>query len=200
MSKNHKTRPVIAPDRIFYWCYGSNLSVAQMKKRCPKAIKYGPMTVSDCALVFRFHADVTICEGAKTPGGLWQITTECEAALDVFEGVAARRYMKKYFRIKIKDRFYTCLFYQMRTKEGVMAPSTPYFNTILQGYEDFGMDAAPLEDALRHAWKKARITEELSDRRVRSGHALARPLGTDPLTLLEHLPSAGLLPPPMWEE
>jgi hypothetical protein len=198
MSK--KDRPVIAADRIFYWAYGSNLSIEQMKKRCPKAIKYGPMTVKDCALVFRFHADVTICEGASTPGGLWQITTECEQALDVFEGVASRRYMKKYFRIRIKDKYYTCLFYQMRTKEGVMAPSVPYFNTILTGYEDFGLDAAPLEAALTHAWQRRRITEELSDRRVRSGHSLARPLKEDPLSLLEHMPSQGLLPPPMWEE
>lgn len=202
MSKKHdRKNQVIAADRIFYWAYGSNLSIRQMQSRCPKAIKYGPMTVKDCALVFRFHADVTICEGASTPGGLWQITQECERALDVFEGVAApnRRYMKRYFRIKIKDKFYTCLFYQMRTKEGVMPPSIPYLNTILQGYEDFGLDAMVIEDALHHAWERKRVTEDLSDRRVRSGQPLARPLARrDPLALLEHLPSHKL--PPMWEE
>ena len=130
------TRSAIPADRIFYWAYGSNLSAAQMRRRCPSAIKYGPMTVHDCALVFRGVADVTIREGSSTQGGLWQITADCERELDAWEGVGKKRrgaYMKRYFRIKIKGRLYTCLFYQMRATEGVMPPSESYIATLAKG-------------------------------------------------------------------
>lgn len=170
-SKNRNSRQlIISPDRIFYWAYGSNLSVKQMRKRCPRAIKYGPMEVQDCALVFRYHADVTLREGATTPGGLWQITAECERELDAYEGVASRIYMKRYFRIKLQGKPHTCLFYQMRASEGVMPPSETYLDTIAQGYQDFGLDLNVLQAALEESWEQKEPTESLLDRHDRRGN------------------------------
>lgn len=167
--KKLDTKSIIAPDRIFYWAYGSNLSVRQMKKRCPRAIKFGPMEVQDCALVFRLYADVTVREGSATPGGLWQITAECERELDIFEGVSAKNYMKRYFRIKIKGKDYTCLFYQMRTGKGILPPTEGYIDTIAQGYQDFGLDLNVLQSALAESWEDKAPTEHLLDRHERRG-------------------------------
>lgn len=165
------TRPnqIISPDRIFYWAYGSNLSIRQMLRRCPRAIKYGPMSVKDCALVFRGVADVTVRKDCTTPGGLWQITPECERSLDQFEGVASRVYMKRYFRITIQDKKYTCLFYQMRASRGIMPPSISYLDTIAQGYADFGLDPSILNTYLQESWEAKELTEHLLDRHERRG-------------------------------
>lgn len=175
MSKNkksniaHHAHSVISADRIFYWAYGSNLSTRQMKQRCPKAIKFGPMTVQDCALVFRSVADVTVREGASTPGGLWQITADCERSLDQFEGVASKRYLKRYFRITIESKQYTCLFYQMRQKDGIMPPSESYLDKIATGYGDFGLDLLHLETYLAESWESKEPNEDIIDRQERNG-------------------------------
>lgn len=186
------TRPshVIATDRIFYWAYGSNLSIRQMLRRCPRAIKYGPMSVKDCALVFRGVADVSVRKDAVTPGGLWQITTECERSLDQFEGVSNRVYMKRYFRITIADKKYTCLFYQMRASRGIMPPSVNYIDTISQGYTDFGLDHQVLDNFLQESWHNQELTEHLLDRHEQRGSpVLARAL---PGPLPEELAEAEL--------
>lgn len=195
-----KSSSVIAPDRIFYWAYGSNLSVRQMRRRCPKAIKWGPMSVNDCALVFRFHADVTIREGSVTPGGLWQVTAECERALDDYEGVSTKSYLKRYFRIDVEDKKYTCLFYQMATSRGVLPPSENYLDTLTEGYKDFKLDTTALEAALQESWGSKDVTEGMRRRHSRNGEPrLARVMPNDPLALLEHTPSH-LLPPMFAEE
>jgi len=176
MSKQDN-RPVIANDRIFYWAYGSNLSERQMARRCPDAIKYGPMSVKDCALIFRHVADVTMREGSVTHGGLWQITARDERALDVAEGVAAKVYLKRYFQISINGKKYTCLFYQMRAKDGIMPPSTHYLRKLTKGYADFGLDHAALEAALHESWGSKVLTDDLLERHERGGNpALAKGL------------------------
>ena len=179
MSKKHSmdTKSVIDPSRIFYWAYGSNLCIRQMKNRCPRAIMYGPMKVRDCALIFRGVADVTMREGVDTMGGLWQITTACERSLDAYEGVAQKKYLKRYFQIKIKGKAYTCLFYQMRAKEGILPPTTSYLGTILQGYKDFGLSPDGLDAALQESWEAKEISDELADWREQRGYPqLARTL------------------------
>jgi len=189
--------PIITPNRIFYWAYGSNLSENQMARRCPDAIKYGPMSVKDCALVFRHVADVTLREGSTTPGGLWQITARCERALDVAEGVAARIYMKRYFLIKIAGKQFTCLFYQMRAKDGIMPPSEGYLRKLTKGYADFGLDHASLDLALQESWGGKVLTEDLLERHERNGHApLARAL---PPVDCDDRDEYGR-PAPMWTE
>lgn len=215
MSKNHKhnksshinTGSVIAPDRIFYWAYGSNLCIRQMKRRCPRAIKYGPMSVNDSALIFRGVADVTVREGSTTPGGLWQITAECERSLDQYEGVASKMYLKRYFRIEVQGKKYTCLFYQMRAKEGVLPPSEDYLNTIVEGYRDFGLNLAPLDAAVSESWDAKHVTDALVERHIRRGQPT---LARDIVSAQERaefdrqgrllIPQLKKLPPPMWKE
>jgi hypothetical protein len=193
MSKKNQISHVIAPDRIFYWAYGSNLCVRQMQRRCPAAIKYGPMSVNDCALVFRHVADVTTRDGAVTPGGLWQITARCERALDQYEGVAGGAYMKRYLRITIANRQHTCLLYQMRTKDGVMPPSQEYLGTIAEGYQDFGLDLGVLDAYLQESWGAKDVTEDLEDRHLRRGSPL---LARD----LLDAKAPKFRRPPMWED
>ena len=158
-----------------YWAYGSNLNIAHMARRCPKAVKVRPLIVGDAALVFRHVADVTDRVGCVVPGGLWRITRQCEASLDVYEGVASRLYLKRELEMKVDGVYEQVLFYQMRESVGVMPPGDSYLGTIVQGYKDFGLDLEILDGYLAESWGEKKITEVLARRRISRGEAtLAR--------------------------
>lgn len=153
-----------------YFAYGSNLSVRAMKLRCPAAVKVGPMIATGLSLVFKGVADVIYKKDAECLGGLWQITDECEVALDRYEGVAAKLYSKRYFPVtdEATGTKYPCLYYKMR-ESGRMPPSEFYLDTIMEGYLDFGLDLDHLHDAVQRSWKHKRITSYLHGRRKRDG-------------------------------
>lgn len=159
----------------YYWAFGSNLSHAQMKIRAPEAVPYRTLHVPNGRLVFRGVADVEYAEGWRIPGALWKITPRCEAALDLAEGVHHETYEKKFLKIRIpsigNDQI-KVLYYKMLTEtEGVMPPSEEYVERIAQGYRDFGLDLAYLDEALSRAWDDKAPTEFL----IRRHHARGRP-------------------------
>jgi gamma-glutamylcyclotransferase (GGCT)/AIG2-like uncharacterized protein YtfP len=154
-------------NRTLYWAYGSNLNVAAMKRRCPKAKKFEALTVEDGALVFRGVADVVVRKGSQVKGGLWWITKECEANLDMYEGVAGGLYLKRYLLLKVKGKEQRALYYVMRTDRGVMPPNEHYLETIAQGYRDFGLDLAYLDVALHESWRDKKVTPLLRERHDR---------------------------------
>lgn len=170
--KKMQSPAVIIPvNRIFMWAYGSNLNVRQMRERCPKAGKSEQMIVDTCALVFRGVADVTVRPETQTYGGLWTITEDCERSLDRYEGVAGKVYMKRYLRIKLDgdEREHTCLFYQMRAKDGILPPSERYIETIARGYADFDLPLDVLERAVAESWESKEVTEHLHERHMARG-------------------------------
>lgn len=79
-----------------YFAYGSNLDVAQMRRRCPQAQLLGPATLWGWR--FRIggsgYATVVPESGAVVYGVLWQLTVVDEARLDAYEGVEEGIYRK----------------------------------------------------------------------------------------------------------
>jgi hypothetical protein len=156
--------------RTLYWAYGSNLNKEQMRRRCPGASPVSPRLVSNCELVFRGVADVDFVEEGVAAGGLWRITERDEEALDQYEGVSFNYYEKRYFTYNGQR----VLFYKM-TDRGIMPPSEFYLNCIVQGYRDFGLNLAFLEEALEHSWTGKKKTKGLKERYLRKGRpALAK--------------------------
>jgi gamma-glutamylcyclotransferase (GGCT)/AIG2-like uncharacterized protein YtfP len=153
---------------MYYWAYGSNLSKRAMMRRCPAARPVAPL-VLEGALVFRGVADVIGRKGSKVAGGLWLITPECEHSLDRYEGVSARLYNKEYLTLEIDGKVQQVLYYQMTDTHGVMPPSEGYLDVIMEGYRDFGLDIALLDNALHRAWGHKRKTPFLRERRKRRG-------------------------------
>jgi hypothetical protein len=153
----------------YYWAYGANLNIKSMLRRCPEAEKFGPYTVADAALIFRSVADVTIRKDSVVPGGLWRISKQDEANLDRFEGVASGFYMKRYLPVTIDGEKVQVLFYQMKISRGVLPPSEEYFQTILRGYKDFGLNKDVLMAALDASWSDKHPTRRLVDRHHRKG-------------------------------
>jgi gamma-glutamylcyclotransferase (GGCT)/AIG2-like uncharacterized protein YtfP len=142
-------------ERRYYWAYGSNLNVAQMRVRCPRAKKIKKMYARFARLEFRGSADVDIVAGGSEltcPGGLWSITPECEATLDVFEGVTKGTYAKWYFDTEIDGKTERVLFYK-KISNGLKPPLEYYYQTIFRGYKNFGLNTNHLKAARKRAMK-----------------------------------------------
>ena len=81
-------------------------------------------------------------ENMCVPVGLWELEPEDELSLDVYEGYRYPHDSNLYDKIKVAG----IMTYQM-TSDGIYAPSTSYFNSILEGYRDFGLDTSYLYDS-----------------------------------------------------
>jgi hypothetical protein len=135
-----------------YFAYGSNLNIKQMEKRAPEATLFASMRMQDWKLVFRGVADIEAAPGDYVEGGLWRITGADELALDRYEGVNSGMYIKDYFTVgytnkageQVEER---CLVYLMNRDRGQNAPWKSYFDSIVEGYEDFGLDPTKLHEA-----------------------------------------------------
>ena len=132
-----------AYDKRLYLAYGSNLNKGQMAYRCPTARPVGSAMIYGWELVFRGVADIVKSKDPNMllPVGIWEIEPGDEYELDLYEG-----YRKSgkglYDKIKVSG----IMTYQM-TRRDIARPTTSYFNTILQGYYDFGLDTSYLYDA-----------------------------------------------------
>ena len=78
-------------ERPLYFAYGSNINLNQMRYRCPDASVYGQAVLDNYDLRFRGSGVATVepKEGACVYGLLWELTDQCEASLDRYEGIRA---------------------------------------------------------------------------------------------------------------
>ena len=139
-------------NKKLYIAYGSNMNKEQMKRRCPNAKPIGKAILENYKLEFRGVANVIECEGENVPIAVWEITDECENALDIYEGYP-RLYRKEYVEIEINNKKEKGMIYVMNYGKGA-APNRYYFNVIKQGYKDFGIRLMPLIKALNETLKK----------------------------------------------
>lgn len=133
-----------------YGAYGSNLNFEQMAHRCPTARFLGVGNIVGYQLEFRGRAcgvaNVVPCEGGSVPVGIWLIEPADEAALDRYEGFP-RLYDKQDIPVEFGGRTTPVMFYVMAAGLPVRLPSEEYFNTILTGYGDCGIDSEGLFEA-----------------------------------------------------
>lgn len=147
----------------YYLAYGSNLHVAQMKRRCPGAHSIGTAWLEGWRLAFRGSktgAYLTIIRDsrARTPVGVWQITDEDEKALDYYEGYP-RFYGKAEMTVdldpfidtKEEPRAIKAVVYIMDPHRPAGVPSRMYVDTCSVGYACFGFSKEPLLRAVSEA-------------------------------------------------
>ena len=96
-------------------------------------------------------ANVERSKRKRVPIVLWEITKECELALDRYEGYPTL-YTKKVVTIATVDGEKTAMMYIMAKQfENMPAlPSEYYFEIIRQGYRDNGINTEPLMEALKY--------------------------------------------------
>ena len=132
----------------YYFAYGMNTNIAEMTMRCPKAINLGRCTLKGFELKFRLHADIDEVAGSEMEGVLWDITEDCEHALDRLEGYPY--YYDKVEVIVIPDnpvynntRIFA-MAYIMTSKGPEELPSNGYEQCLIEGYTSNGLDVDKL--------------------------------------------------------
>ena len=130
-----------------YVAYGSNLSVEQMSRRCPRATILGPGILKGWKLEFRTHANVIPAPDQEVPVLVWKVTKPCLDSLDIYEGYP-RYYVRQTVKVQMGDEEVEGIVYVMTEKKKRLPPSCTYLATILEGYARFGFSPAPIAQAL----------------------------------------------------
>ena len=145
------------PKGRMYFAYGSNINLDQMSVRCPNATVIGPVTLNNYELTFRGRMDgcgvanIEPKKGSAVPGLLWRITSQCEAALYIYEG-APRFYEQKMITVRdMEGHRHRVMAYIMTPDPRDHAlPSSDYFHGICRGYAQNGLPQEFLDAALKH--------------------------------------------------
>ena len=132
-----------------YLAYGSNINLEQMAYRCPNSKVVTTGMVSDYELQFRRVATIEPKEGSRVPVLIWELGGQDELSLDRYEGFP-HLYRKEDVEVEINGETQKCMAYVMNSGE-ISPPSKQYFECILQGYRENGLDTDYLVKALEQS-------------------------------------------------
>ena len=141
-----------------YIAYGSNINLEQMAFRCPRSKVVGTSEIKGYELEFRGVATIVPKENASVPVLIWELDERDLLTLNRYEGYPSfYRQEKMTFELDGKDC--TGMVYLMN--RGTISPPSPqYYNTILQGYQENGLDESYLETALENALQQEQLIDE----------------------------------------
>ena len=125
-----------------YFAYGANLSLDSMSWRCPDARPVTDWYLRDWRLELHSHATITPSPGDWVAGALWQITPDCEASLDRFEGYPT--YYRKQILCQDGIEF---MVYLMNEPLGGQ-PGSGYVDLLVEGYQDWRLPLPALRRAV----------------------------------------------------
>ncbi|WP_298641897.1 gamma-glutamylcyclotransferase family protein [uncultured Cardiobacterium sp.] len=141
-----------------YAAYGSNLHIAEMKQRCPQAVRVGHALLTGYALHYRGRpgdAMLTIeaQAGGVVPLGIWAVSTADEQALDVYEAFPDL-YGKVTMPVMLQNASggespAEVFLYVMVGGMPHGQPAAHYVEICETGYRDFGFDVNILRSAVR---------------------------------------------------
>ncbi|KDQ20148.1 hypothetical protein BOTBODRAFT_27561 [Botryobasidium botryosum FD-172 SS1] len=148
------------PNPTLYFAYGSNLWLAQMKKRCPDSALVGMaiLPAHRWVISIRGFANVLPADPETSVYGLvYTLSPSDEEKLDGFEGVAAGRYNKFTLDVHLttgtedsptRGREIKCLVYiDPRSQTG--PPRHEYIGRINRGLEDAKLPESWVEKNIR---------------------------------------------------
>lgn len=153
MNKSNNTYEGMMYMNNLYGAYGSNISIKAMETRCPQAKVVGVTDLDDYALFFAGDKEgflsIRPSKGTKVPLVIWEITPDCEAALDDYEAYP-RLYGKEQVTVTLNDTPKEVMVYVMAApySDQAMAPSDKYVKVLREGYADFDLDFNRIEQAL----------------------------------------------------
>lgn len=139
---------------MYYVAYGSNMNLKQMDFRCPNSKVICNGKLIGWKLVFNIHADViyTGNEKDRVPVVLWDIHNSDWKYLDMYEGFP-NYYIKKSVEVILDDgEIVEAIVYVMADdRKGIACPYESYFETILTGYKENGINTDILFEALNYS-------------------------------------------------
>ena len=140
---------------MLYIAYGSNMSVNQMAYRCPNSKVVCNGKLHGFKLVFNVHADIikTDNDNDVVPVVVWDIADKDWKVLDMYEGYPSY-YVKEIVNVILEDgKAEEAIVYVMAdNRKGICPPNSSYFNCIVKGYMDNGINTDYLFDALDYSY------------------------------------------------
>ena len=130
-----------------YFAYGMNTNQSQMASRCPWAQSLGQAVLYGHEFRFARHADIIENPDYITHGVLWEITPECELALDALEGFPSY-YLKKQVRVFHNGVVEEAMTYYMTGDTPDEYPSDGYLEMLFDGYKEHGVNTTQLYSSL----------------------------------------------------
>ena len=152
----------------YYFAYGSNMNLGQMRFRCPDAEVVGNVRLEDYRLAFRGRAPgngvATVLpeKGSCVDGVLWKITEACEKNLDFYEGFP-NFYRKETIQVKDQAGALREVFvYTMNSphKDVPARPSKFYLDGILEGCLENGLPTKAVMDAVKRTRQEMKKAEK----------------------------------------
>lgn len=141
-----------------YIAYGSNINLEQMAYRCPHSRVVGTSEIKDFELEFRGVATIVPNKGATVPVLIWELDERDLPTLNKYEGWP-RHYRQEKMPFELNGQSYEGMAYLMNRGK-ITPPSQQYYNTILQGYRENGLDESYLQKALENSLQMDLAEEE----------------------------------------
>ena len=135
-----------------YIAYGSNTNRISMAVRCPDAKYIGKSKLENYKLAFKgtenySYLTVIPDENSTLDVMIWAVSDSDETALDRYED-CPELYSKKYIPVNINGEPVNALIYIMNNGFEKALPSEEYFNEVLDGYIENGLETEPLFQAM----------------------------------------------------
>lgn len=130
------------------------MSLEAMAKRCPKSKDLGKTNLAHYELFFagdqEGYLSIRPKQGSYVPLVLWEITPECEEALDDYEAYP-KLYTKETVSVEFQGESVEVMVYIMAPPYSSQAMQTTekYVQVVHDGYQDFEIDFSPIEAALK---------------------------------------------------
>ncbi len=144
-----------------YIAYGSNINLEQMAYRCPHSMVVGISEIKNFELEFRGVATIVPKENASVPILIWELDERDLPILNRYEGWP-HLYRQEKMPFELDGNSYEGMAYLMNRGE-ISPPSLQYYNTILQGYRENGLDKSYLETALENSIYHEQLMEEIDE-------------------------------------
>ena len=132
-----------------YIAYGSNINLEQMAYRCPHSKVVGTAEIKDFELEFRGVATIVPNKGTSVPVLIWELDERDLPNLNRYEGYP-RLYRQEKMSFELNGKSCKGMAYLMNYGE-LSPPSQMYYNTILQGSRENGLDESYLIPALENS-------------------------------------------------
>ena len=144
-----------------YIAYGTNINLEQMAYRCPHSKVVGTSEIKNFELEFREVATIVPKENMKVPVLIWELDERDLPMLNKYEGFPSF-YRQEKIPFEMDGKSYEGMAYLMN--HGTISPPSPqYYNTILQGYRENGLDESYLETALENSIYHKQLMEEIDE-------------------------------------
>lgn len=141
-----------------YISYGSNINLEQMAYRCPHSKVVGTSEIKGYELEFRGVATIVTKENASVPVLIWELDDRDLPILNKYEG-HPHLYRQEKMPFELNGKSCEGMAYLMN-RGTIFPPSPQYYDTILQGYRENGLDESYLETALENSIYHEQLMEE----------------------------------------